>query len=394
MKKLATKIATCLFMLSACGRVERDPHFDDQKDYGRPIQTGTNPGDVGSDAPLDNRHADPAPVVIPPEADPDKVVASVLFKGRVDPDSFRLLTASGTVLNPWNLPGSSWLRSNFDGEQRIALYGRQTYGSEETGVSKLIQSGISGSADLGVLAGGESESGTQILERVIGKDNEKGTCPTAMVCIRSMVWKPNQGQTRTYCYKDADTGQPKLFPYAPAPNFPLKDALRAADSYGPYTVESHAGEIDCQTVDSKPVESQQVFVRFHVNPNPEMVHVTQKRNKIFPDYSVRVIVDKLGLPAPQINSQPYVDASTKLQAESEYFISSKNKMLVKVVKRARKSILFPGDDETWIGSVVRLFGKVTPITGIMMDIHAEFCMDLLSGNFDNICREESGDPQP
>jgi hypothetical protein len=385
------KLLALAIVLSGCGRVEREPHFEDPKSYGRPL--------VPADSPLSGQattrgenEADSSgsasTLIIPATPDPNRIIASALFRGRVDPDSFRLLTSGGAVINPWDLPGSGWMRGRFDGEQEVAFTGQQTYGDEESGISKLIQTGTSGMADLAVAAGDESESGTQILERLVGNDEDAGACKTAMVCIRSMTWKPNQGSVKTFCYKDAETGKPTLFPYAPAPNFPYKDAKLAEGSYGPYTVETYIGEINCLSPSTQPTGQMDVMVRYNVRQAPSMTHVIQKRRKIVPDYSVSVTVDKLGK-QPQANVQPYVDSATKVQGHSEYFISSRDKLLVKVVKRARKSITFPGDD-SWLGSAIRAFNAVTPVTGILMDIHAEYCMDLLSHDFKNICRDDAG----
>ena len=176
---------------------------------------------AGGDRSAGQTRADGAGREHPPRSrhapDPNTLFASVMFKVQVDPGSFRFVTSSGTILNPWDLPGSSYLRKYFDGDQSILFYGRQTYGDETTGVSRLIKDGISNSADMGVVIGGESESGTQILERLVGNDDIKGACPTAAVCIRSMVWKPVAGQVKTFCYKTPRQGA-ELFPY-PLPDF-------------------------------------------------------------------------------------------------------------------------------------------------------------------------------
>ena len=76
-----------------------------------------------------------------------------------------------------------------------------------------------------------------------------------------------------------------------------------------------------------------------------------------------------------------------MQAYSEYFISEKEKSLVKIIKRTRKSINFPGDD-TWIGSLVRGYNAVSPVTGVLMDVHAEYCMNLLDKQMVNECRAD------
>lgn len=386
-KKMNCLIVTAT-LAAACGRVERAPHYDEPKDYGRPpvLIAPTSPA-ADLDDPVGAPTAVSADVIFP-----DTVVASALYKGAVDPASFRFISSAGTVLNPWSMPGSKYLRKYFEGEQNILFYGRQTYGDEATGVSHLFQDGISGTADLGVLVGGESESGTQILERLVGNDEIPGACPTSAICIRSMVWKPNNGNIKTYCYRDALTGQPTLLPYAPAPNFPARDAKKAAGSYGPFRVETYDGTVDCaaQGFNQKPAETHKVMIRFIFNSKPKFEYAVKKRNFTKADYSVRVLVDKLGKESV-LNEQPYVDAITRMQAESEYFISSSEKSLLKVIKRTRKSINFPGDN-TWIGSLVRGFNSVSPITGIMMDIHAEFCMDMMDHAFENHCN--AADEQP
>lgn len=374
-------LAPAALSLISCGRVDRTPHYDDPKDYGRtPVAVETPADPVDSGVP----GSTPASVRVSAPA-PETVVASVMFKGSVDPESFRFITYGGTVLNPWDLPGAKYLKSYFEGEQSILFYGRQTYGDEATGVSLLIQDGISNSADMGVLVGGESESGTQVLERLVGNDEIKGSCPTAAVCIRSMLWKPVSGAVKTFCYKDWKTGEPVLMPYAPAPNFPAKDAQKAAGSYGPYRVETWDGQVNCLSPgsDQKPIESHNIIVRFKFNPAPAMKYTIKKKNKIAPDYSVRVTIDKMGRESP-LNEQPYVDSFSRMQAESEYFISSQAKSLLKIIKRTRKSINFPGDD-TWIGTLVRGYNTVSPVTGILMDVHAEYCVNLLDKKIDNEC---------
>ena len=370
-----------LLVGTGCGRVNRKPFYDDTKDYGR---TPVAIAPVGDPADAESPGLTPAPVIIDTPA-PSTVVASVLFKGAVDLTSLRFITAGGTTLDPKSMPGWSYLTSYFEGDQSILLYGRQTYGDEVTGISRLIQDGIAGAADLGVTIGGESESGTQILERHIGNDKVQGACPTAAVCIASMVWKPNLGKIKTYCYRDAATGETTLIPYAPAPNFPAKDAQKAAGSYGPYQIQTYDGEVDCLSpaIDQKPEDSHNVMIRFLYNPKPAFQYLVKQRNKITADYSVRVIVDKLGRESPA-NEQPYVDAFSRMQGESEFFISAREKSLLKVVKRTRKSINFPGDD-SWIGSLVRGFNYVSPITGILMDVHAEHCVDFMDATLQNFC---------
>ena len=370
-----------LAVSAACGRVERRPHYDEPKDYGRPPVNIAPVNDSG-DAEIPG--STPAAVKVDP-VNPDTVVASILFKGTVDPDSFRFITSSGDLLNPWSMPGSKYLRKYFEGNQSVLFYGRQTYGDEVTGVSKLFQDGISGTADLGVLVGGESESGTQRLERIVGNDEIDGACPTAAVCIRSMLWTPNTGKIRTFCYRDETTGEATIVPYAPAPNFPAKDAKKAAGSYGPYWVDTFDGEVNCAKLELEqtPTESHKIIIRFIFNPNPKMTYMVKKQELSDADYSVRVIVDKLGR-EPVMNEQPYVDAITRMQGESEYFMNSSEKTLLKVIKRTRKSINFPGDD-TWIGSLIRTYNSLSPITGIMMDVHAEYCMNLMDDAFENFC---------
>ncbi len=378
-------LTVVLAISAACGRVERRPHYDETKDYGRPPTSIAPASDTNDSGDAENPGSTPAAVKVDP-INPDTVVASILFKGAVDPASFRFITSSGNLLNPWNLPGSNYLRKYFEGNQSVLFYGRQTYGDEATGVSKLFQDGISAAADLGVLFDGESESGTQRLERIVGNDEVDGACPTAAVCIRSMLWTPNSGKIRTFCYRDGATGEPTIVPYAPAPNFPAKDAKKAARSYGPYWVDTFDGEVNCAKldVDQAPSESHKIIIRFIFNARPKMTYSVKQQNLLDPDYSVRVIVDKTGRESV-MNEQPYVDAISRMQAESEYFINSRQKSLLKVIKRTRKSVNFPGDD-TWIGSLVRTYNSLSPITGVMMDVHAEYCMNLMDDAFENFCR--------
>lgn len=360
----------------SCGRIERAPHYNDPKDYGQTTvikddhdETGSI--DLMSDGPDD---AMTKPTIVP-ATNPDTVIASVLFRGAVDPDSFRFLTSGGTRINPWKITGSSYARSYFDGPQNIQLFGKQTYGDEVSGVSNLIQEGVSSTADLGVHFGGESESGQQILERMVGNDDVEGACPTAAVCIRSMHWIPTNGATRTYCYSDPETGESTLFPYAPAPNFPAKDAELASGSYGPYLVSAYPGKVDCSKRE-KPVEAtgkQEVFVRFQFNANPKMDYRVRTSNLVEPDYSVRVLVEKYRTNT-QRDMKPYLDDLTRLQAESEFFINSKEQMLVKVIKTSHKTINFPGDNSIW-GRLVRGYNAVSPVVGITMNVHAELCVD-------------------
>lgn len=369
-----------LFFVSttSCGRIDREPHYDQPKDYGRTQIIAHDISDSVGDNEVSDLSGTMTQPTLVPTTDPDTVIASVLFRGAVDPDSFRFLTSGGTRLNPWEVTGSGYARSYFDGPQNIQLYGKQTYGDEATGVSHLIQEGVSATADMGVYFGGESESGKQILERLVGNDTIDGACPTAAVCIRSMLWIPTTGETRTYCYSDFATGEPTLFPYAPAPNFPAKDARNAAGAYGPYMVKRFPGKVDCSNRDTSilPTSQQAVFVRFLFNPKPKMTYRVRTTNPIQPDYSVRVLVEKYATNRPR-DQKPYLDDLTRLQSDSEYFINSDRQMLLKVIKSSHKTINYPGDSSIW-GRLVRGYNAVSPIVGITMRVHAELCTDYTS----------------
>jgi hypothetical protein len=408
-----TMTAILLFHVG-CGRIEHGSHYGNEKKYGRndsflPIDTeGGGPEEtvvtgeepiVPEVAPISGETQPPVhqpasqpgpmepevevPNIAPPaeiKIDPNLVVAHGMYRGAVNKMSLRLLTTSGTEINPWGYSVLQKLLKNYDPKPDIKFMSSQTYGDEATGVSTVTHHGFAKAGDVGVMFGDESESGTQKLERVVGDKR----CPVAMVCVRSMEWHPMEGRKKTLCYRDSETGKPTLFPYSPAPNFGLDEIEKAVGSMGPYDVERYDGIVNCQKLGRRKPESvQKLYVRISVNREPKMKYMIQVRDRLPADYSVRMVLDKASGVRP-MNQQPYVDQSVRIQAESEYFINSEYRSLVKVVKRARKNIKFAGD-QSWIGSVVRALNYVSPIDGISTEIHVEFCQNLLKPDQPSAC---------
>jgi hypothetical protein len=414
---------------SACGKVEEKPHYPGPKNYGRSdignAQEGSGAGNGEEiaielpEVPIPGETTNqPAPLTVEPKAeaattavpaveqpepeapiepetqpeepevkiDPNLVVASVMYRGIIDTRSVRLLTAEGSALNPWNNSITARLMARYQPKAEMKFFSEQTYGDEATGVSIVRQHGFSGAADLAVALGEESESGTQILERVVGRKD----CPAPMVCIQSMLWRPSSGDEKTFCYRDGMSGKITAIPYAPAPNFPMADVKSAAGSYGPYTVEKYAGIVNCQTIRGKrPISKQTIYVRVQVNENPQLQYRVQIKGRLPADFSVKMIIDKSTGVTP-MNAQPYVDESTRMQGAAEYFMNSEHKAMVKIVKTIRKSIRFAGPND-WIGSVVRAINYVSPIDGIQADVHVEFCQNMLKTGQPSLCPNPGGE---
>jgi hypothetical protein len=312
------------------------------------------------------------PPVVEVNIDPKTIVAAAKFKGGVDWSSMRLMLADGSTYDPRESSILSSLLPDpnvFKADAKLWSY--QTYGDEKTGVSVVTQHAISNSADFVVAVGEESESGTQVLERVVGDE----ACPASMVCIRKTLWKPALGAKRTYCYRDLHSKKLTLLPLAPAPNFSRQDFEKIRGSYGPFTVETYLGDVNCAKPRAAVQQTQNVYVRVNVAPAESMTYRIRTKDLAKPSFVVRVIVDKYGRESGA-NLHPYVDMTTRLQENTEYYISEERKSYVKIIKKMRKNLRFAGD-ETWIGSVIRSYNSVSSVMGMMVDVHVEHCEGLI-----------------
>jgi len=387
---------------TSCGATfSKDAHYKQAKKYGQPdapiptfSQEGVEeevvvapPAETNTGAPAERETptvvketptepevegGENNPPVVEVNIDPQTVVAAAKFKGGIDWSSMRLLLADGSVYNPREstvlaslLPDPNTMKAD------AKLWSYQTYGDEKTGVSVVTQHAISNSADFVVAVGEESESGTQILERVVGD----AACPSAMVCVRKTLWKPSLGAKKTFCYRDMASKKMTLMPLAPAPNFSRTDFEKILGSYGPITIESYAGDVDCAKPRQTPQLSQNVYVRINVANADGMTYRIRNRDLAKPSFVVRIIVDKYGRDAGA-NMYPYLDMTTRLQEFTEYYISEEKKSYAKIIKRMRKNLRFAGDD-TWIGSVIRSYNSVSSVMGMMIDVHVEQCESLV-----------------
>jgi hypothetical protein len=390
-------------LLISCSRIDKNPKYpESQKDFGRvgqEIEDQEQEVDIVFDTDEETEQGaeslpseqtpeitEPLPEVPESEEaivaiDPNQVVASFRYIGRINPKSLRILMENGSTVNPWNNSLISYLIPRSFGEGGVLFSSRQTIGDSDTGESQLFQDGFSDLADLGVMFGEESESGQQILNRVT-LDSQ---CPAASVCINGMIWVPTKGRVRTFCYFDAENHQPAILPYSPAPNFPKEDLLSLDQRFWHLLIKEYQGKVNCSDLeDEVVVDRSEIYVRYIVREvqSPINYRVATKL-KVQPDLAVTVLIEKAQIPASP-NLLPFLDSRLRLQSETVFYIDSRTRSMPRVSKIVRKSLRAKGMNN-WIGGLIRVYNKVSPVIGVKFQLDSEFCQDMLDRTFQTYC---------
>jgi hypothetical protein len=397
---------TCVLsitLLFGCSRIDKNPKYpESQKDFGRVgeeieeqeqeleidfeseeeiEQAGESLSSEQTPEITEQLPEDPESEQTIVAIDPDQVVASFKYIGKIDAKSLRILLETGTAVNPWNSSLISYLIPKTFGQEGVFLSSRQTIGDSDTGESQLIQDGFSDLADLGVMFGEESESGRQVLNRVTLDPK----CPTASVCINGMIWQPTKGRVRTFCYFDAENHEPAILPYSPAPNFPKEDLMSLDRSFWHLLVKEYQGKVNCSDLQGEVVaDSSEIYVRYIVREvqSPINYRVATKL-KVQPDLAVTVLIEKAQMPISP-NLSPFLDSRLRLQSETVFYIDSRTRSMPRVSKIVRKSLRAKGVDN-WIGTLTGILNKVSPVIGVRFQLDTELCQNMLDRTFETYC---------
>lgn len=233
--------------------------------------------------------------------------------------------------------------------------------------STVKQSIVNVAADANREEGTPTTSGDQVMDRVVD-----ARCPSVFVCIDRLVIKPMEGEPKTFCFFDADTGVKTSFPYGAAPNYKAADFANAYGDYGPYLVQGYPGDdVDCGAPGRAPEVEEEVKVEVRAQSVAGVPYYIHKIDVIPPQYAVSFKTSRV---ANDLVS-PYIDETVSLNHGANYLINEDVRQMVALVVTARQSIDIA--QQTGGGIFGGIAGWLINLDGVQANLHFELCQDFL-----------------
>jgi len=338
--------------------------------------TGEGAGDAGADAPGEPEVGDDGDGDVVTKLPPDTLIKHARYRARFETASARAIRDDSGYRNLAALVANQ-VRAKMTTTPNDGLTLQQTFGD---GVARsLTRQAIKSSAGDADRDDGEpTSSHTRLLDRVVGLD--AGDCPGVFVCAERMIYKPDEGQALTVCFHDPASGAVKAFPYSAAPNYAATDFTAHMKVYGPYEVRAYTGEIaSCKEPAAVPVVTEQIVVDVQVAPADKLGLTLATVDPLTPQYGVqfenrRVANDLVA---------PYIDETVRLNHRTVYGLNETARELAKLVVTTRMSIDIAA--QAGGGLLGGLAGLLVNIDGVIVDLHMEYCQNLLEAGAKDKC---------
>lgn len=205
----------------------------------------------------------------------------------------------------------------------------------------------------------------------------------AFVCSDRILLAPLKGQLETMCFLDPATGMPMAYPIAPKADIKLEDLNSSLGTLGPYHVRIYQGDISCAPsagdLNKGPYFTETVSAKISLANLEGFKYHLQTQNPIAPSFGV--IIENLRQTGNSV--APYLDETARLHGKTTYFFNVEQKLLVKKIVQSRLSL----DVARSLGGglFAGFIDQLVNLDGIMVDLHYEFCKNLLDPQAINHC---------
>lgn len=406
-----------LALITSCG-IDKKPHFGDKT-------FGQTDAQSGGDLPIADEPSEPNPSqpVPPVESEPEEPTDQVLsyfgFGGYFNLNTVRRIFRGSDKVSA-EISQGGFLDNVLsrllgfvigDGSRESLSMMVQQNGRGRNRVTQQAETG--GGDNIANFKGGDSQSGTQIIDWALTGSAKAIACPTPFVCVERMVWIPNSGETMTYCYRDHETKKPIVIPYSPNSHFG-GDAFAAAIGEGlhstPIEVVTHPGDVAC---DAEGIETRDVkLVVYDIT----MGNLADQRSDGFLRRAIHrglpadtEIVVQFSLYSPE-HKQPFlpktgifIDQLTRLNSKMRFFLNSQEHVMVKIERTVQSPLKLEGstvadtiremygDTAAYLADL--LFPRDGDTVGAQLVYSFEFCTHLgVIRNPFNHCTGSWGEP--
>jgi hypothetical protein len=360
----------------ACG-VEKEPHYHQEKTFGKTADPETAPSEIIKIQTAPNE-------VLSKDLDPQTIAFQGNYKGFMDAETFELLNDQAKLeQKPEEDRAISVLKAMLPviGSRPADLTVSQTLGNSLRSIFSQLLISPSDDSMIGNILEGPSDSREQKFVRVVGM----GACPSTFVCVSEQVYLPNKnGSAKKFCYYDLSSGKPTAIPYTPSPHSKAADFAEAFKTYPDYVALEFSQSIpescteDLATMRTRAAREELFRIRIEpaLGDVPDMRYASSD-SELPIQFGIKVDIVPLAfangvVTEVQDDKKPYLDDRLVMQTNTTYYLNEDKKILVKFVKTVRKAIKKTVTSRL---SYIPGLGALFKSDGLKVDYHFEFCQD-------------------
>ena len=209
----------------------------------------------------------------------------------------------------------------------------------------------------------------------------------AFTCADRLVLAPLRGQMETVCFLDPATGMPMGYPITPHPTIKSEDLIASVGVVGPFHVRIFQGDVPCKSNEEGsnrgPYVTETVSAKISVASLDGFKYLLQSKDPIMP--TVGVTIENIRASGNLV--APYLDETARINGKTTFFINGNEKQLVKMIVQSRLSL----DVARALGGGIfaGFIDELVNLDGILVDLHYEFCRNLLDPKATDHCPIQS-----